>query len=434
MDCLQIIGGKRLNGSVRVSGSKNASLPILAASILAESPVRLAGVPELADVETQLLVLAQVGVASRRLPNGHLLVETIDESRSRADHDLVSRMRASFCVLGPLLARRGRAVVSLPGGCNIGPRPVDLHLKALEALGASITISHGYVIATAKRLRGARLCMTGPHGSSVTGTANAICAAVRAEGVTTILGAAREPEITDLGCFLQALGAQVEGLGTDTIVIRGEPGFGGAAYRVMPDRIEAGTLLLAVATAGGAARIEGLIPEHLSSVLRALDATGASLEVGSNAVTIIAPDRPRAMHITALPYPGIPTDLQAPWMAMLAMACGRSFVCDGVFPQRFMHVAELCRLGARISQSGGTAAIDGRPNLTGAQVCGTDLRAAAALVLAGLAARGSTTVTGMEHLDRGYQQLEDKLTQLGAEIRRLRVATPLGNPATAVPA
>ena len=419
MDCLRIIGGNQLHGSVRVSGSKNASLPILAATILAEEPVILRNVPNLTDVDTLLLVLNQLGIASQRLPNGDLLLEMIDSSRIRADYEHVSRMRASFCVLGPLIARRGRAVVSLPGGCNIGPRPVDLHLRALEALGANINIRHGYVIATAKRLRGTTLCMRGPHGTTVTGTANILCAATRAEGVTTISGAAIEPEIEDLGRFLITLGADIEGLGTPEIIVRGQPSLGGGSHRVIPDRIEAGTLLLAVGMAGGAARIEGLIPAHLTSVLGALETVGVSLETSPDSVTIIANHRPHPAHITALPYPGIPTDLQAQWMALLSLADGTSIVQDQVFPHRLMHIAELRRFGAQIDVSNSCATIKGISRLSGARVAATDLRAGAALVLAGLSARGETIVHGIEHLDRGYEHLETKLKELGARIGRV---------------
>jgi UDP-N-acetylglucosamine 1-carboxyvinyltransferase len=416
MDCLRITGGRRLHGSVRVSGSKNASLPILAASILAEEPVRLSHVPDLTDVDTLLLVLDQLGVASTRLPDGDLLLETVDPLRVRADYQYVSRMRASFCVLGPLLARRGQAVVSLPGGCNIGPRPVDLHLRAMEELGADIRIHHGYVIAKAKRLRGANVCMRGPHGTTVTGTANILCTATRAAGATKIIGAALEPEIEDLGRFLITLGAEIEGLGTDEIVVRGQSALGGGSHRVIPDRIEAGTLLLAVAIARGAARIDGIVPEHIASVLGALDAVGASLEIGLDSVTIFANDRPRPVCITALPYPGIPTDLQAQWMALLASADGSSLVDDRVFPNRTMHIAELRRLGAKIDFTRSGAVIQGVPTLSGASVAATDLRAGAALVLAGLSARGETIVRGLEHLDRGYECLAEKLRQLDARI------------------
>ncbi len=418
MECLRIIGGKRLAGSVRVSGSKNASLPILAASILAESPVALSALPRLADVATLLRVLHQLGIASTYQPCGDLLIETVDASRSRAGHRLVSRMRASFCVLGPLLARRGKAVVSLPGGCNIGPRPVDLHLRALAALGAEISISHGYVIASARRLRGTHVCMAGPHGPSVTGTANVLCAATRAHGITTISGAAQEPEIEDLGRFLQRLGAQIDGLGSDTITVRGQAGLGGAVHRVIPDRIEAGTLLLAAAIAGGTVHVEGLIPAHVSRLLEALDATGVSLDVGTGHITIVACGRPRAVQITALPYPGIPSDLQAQWMALLSLADGQSIIRDEVFPGRFLHAAELSRMGARIELLGSSATIEGLPRLSGAHVTATDLRAGAALVLAGLAARGTTVVSGLEHLDRGYVNLHEKLSRLGANVER----------------
>jgi UDP-N-acetylglucosamine 1-carboxyvinyltransferase len=418
MDCLHVIGGRKLHGTVTVSGSKNAALPILAASIMAEAPVQIAGVPQLVDVATLLCVLKELGVAAEWLPNDELRLETIEPDRVRADYRHVSRMRASFCVLGPLLARWGRAVVSLPGGCNIGTRPVDLHLRGLEALGAEIRIAHGYVIATASRLRGACVNMAGPLGSSVTGTANVMCAATRAEGLTVIRGAAQEPEIVDLGRFLITLGATIDGLGSETILVQGQAGLGGGLHRVIPDRIEAGTLLLAVAIAGGTARVEQMMPEHLSSVLGALETAGATLEVSATAVTLVAPNRPQPTDITALPYPGIPTDLQAQWMALAATADGTSTVRDQVFPQRFMHVAELRRLGAKISHAGSSATIQGVPQLAGAEVWATDLRASAALVLAGLAARGVTTVHGLGHLDRGYVRLEDKLRQFGAQITR----------------
>lgn len=418
MKCLRIIGGKRLGGSIRISGSKNAALPILAASILADSPVRLSSVPRLDDVRSQRRVLQELGVASTRLPDGDLLLETVDPTRYRASYALVSRMRASFCVLGPLLARRGRAEVSLPGGCNLGLRPVDLHLRALEAMGAEITISQGYVIASAKNLHGGRIDMRGPHGPSVTGTANALCAATRSTGVTTISNAATEPEIEDLGRFLNAMGADIEGLGTDKIVVRGRSGLQGATHRVIPDRIEAGTFLLAVAAAGGSVCVDDVLPEHLSSVLGALDAIGVTLQVQGSRVTIVMNDRPRPTQITCLPFPGMPTDLQPLWMALLARANGRSQVCDTVFPHRFLHVPELCRLGARIQQTGASAMIDGVTGLSGAGVRATDLRAGAALVVAGLTAKGMTTVSGVEHLDRGYVRFEDKLRQLGAAIHR----------------
>jgi UDP-N-acetylglucosamine 1-carboxyvinyltransferase len=428
MECLKITGGQRLHGAVRVSGSKNAALPILAASILANRPITLAGVPALNDVALLRQLLGQLGVRSSRSENDGLLrVETVDSSHCRADHALVRQMRASFCVMGPLLAARGKAVVSLPGGCNLGLRPIDLHLRAFEQLGAEVRLAHGYVIAIAKQLRGARLCMLGPNGPTVTGTANAMCAATRAVGVTIITNAAREPEIVNLAEFLRALGIQLDGEGTDTITVRGHNGElafdrgtpDSAAFPIIPDRIEAGTHLLATVAAGGSVCVTGMRPDHMNHLLNVLDATGATLEIERTSVRISMRDRPRPCRIMALPYPGVPTDLQAPWMAVLAAASGRSLVGDSVFRQRFLHASELCRMGARIAVMDGRAAIRGVCQLQGAEVYASDLRAAAALILAGLAARGITTVVGLEHLDRGYERLDEKLRSLGAQVDRV---------------
>jgi len=399
---------------VRVSGSKNAALPIMAAAILAEGPVRLQGVPRLADVATLSLVLRSLGLRVEHTADGDLRLETIDPEPVRAEYELVRRMRASFCVLGPLLARRGRAVVPLPGGCNIGHRPVDLHLKGLAALGAELKIEHGNVVAHADRLVGATIDLAGPHGSTVTGTANVLCAAVLAWGETIITGAAREPEIVDLGRFLIALGARIEGLGTPTIRVVGVDRLGNATHRVIPDRIEAATLLLAAAITGGEATVTGVVPRHLAQVLTALRATGCRIETGEDHVTIAAGRPIRPIHVTASAYPGIPTDIQAQWMALLSLARGRSIVRDEVFPERFMHVAELSRLGAHIECRGGKAVVTGVENLTGAEVTATDLRASAALVLAGLAAEGEIIVHRIDHLERGYERLEEKLNHLGA--------------------
>jgi len=418
MDCLRIAGGVPLRGTVSASGSKNAALPIMAASILAEGPTVLAGVPDLVDVNTLALLLGFLGVEVKRHADKSLHIETVDERPTKADYDLVRRMRASFCVLGPLLSRRGRGVVSLPGGCNIGTRPVDLHLAALSALGADIRIEEGYVIAEARRLRGARIDLRGPYGTTVTGTANAMSAATLARGRTTLTSAAQEPEIVDLGNFLVAMGAKIDGLGTDTIEIDGVEHLSGAAYQIIPDRIEAGTLLIAAATAGGEVMITGVEPGHLTAVLDALRASGAHLSVGPRHVSLSAQGRPRPVNLTALPYPGIPTDLQAQFMALLSLADGESQICDLVFPDRFMQVAELNRLEARIERHGSTAIVTGVPRLSGAAVMASDLRASGALVVAGLAAERETVVRRVYHLDRGYEQLERKLGSLGAQITR----------------
>lgn len=432
MDCLRIAGGSPLQGIVTASGSKNAALPIMAATILADGRTVLASVPDLVDVNTLALLLGFLGVEVKRHPDATLHIETVDPRPTKADYDLVRRMRASFCVLGPLVARRGRGVVSLPGGCNIGTRPVDLHLAALAALGAEIRIEGGYVIAEARRLRGARINLRGPCGPTVTGTANAMSAATLARGRTTLVGAAQEPEIVDLGNFLIALGARIDGLGTDTIEIDGVERLSGTAYQIIPDRIETGTLLIATAAAGGEVTIEGIDPSHLTAVMEALQATGALVTLGPRQVSLRAQERPRPTNVTALPYPGIPTDLQAQFMALLSLADGESQICDLVFPDRFMQVAELNRLGARIERRGATAIVTGVPRLSGATVMASDLRASAALVVAGLAAERETIVRRVYHLDRGYEQLERKLRNLGAQITREPDIQAAGSPNAAV--
>ena len=424
METLSITGGQPLHGTVTTSGSKNAALPIMAASILAEEPVRLEGVPRLTDVSTLAEILRSLGMHVLRSDDGYLELSTVDSLPVRADYELVSRMRAGFCVLGPLLARRGRAVVSLPGGCAIGDRPVDLHLAALTALGAELKVEHGYVVAHAKRLVGAELQLSGLRGPTVTGTANILCAAVMARGESVLRGAAVEPEIVDLGAFLIAMGARIEGLGTPTICVKGVDQLGGTSYRIIPDRIEAATLLLAVAITGGQATIDGLVHQHIDAVLAALQRSGCVIDTTPKSVRLTAPQRPRPQDISATPYPGIPTDIQAQWMAYLALAKGRSIIRDEVFPGRFMHVAELKRLSARIEsiakgQGDGCVVVEGVERLAAATVTATDLRASAALVLAGLAAVGDTVVRDVYHLDRGYEGLDAKLAKLGAVIERI---------------
>ena len=419
MDILRIQGGSRLSGTVAVSGSKNAALPIMAASILAQDAVRLRGVPRLTDVDTLCRVLGRLGVRASRGHDDELTLQTVEPTLIRADYRLVRRMRASFCVLGPLVARRGRAVVSLPGGCKIGDRPVDLHLAGLAALGADVRLRHGYVIATAKRLVGATIDMRGARGSTVTGTANVLSAATLARGVTTIVGAAREPEVVDLGNFLTAIGANISGLGTDVIRIAGVDQLAGGDHEIIPDRIEAATLLIAAAITRGFITLTGVIPEHLAAVLDVLSSTGSRIEVGSSSVSIETAQRPKPCRITARPYPGIPTDVQAQLTALLSLAEGRSALCDNVFPERFAHLAELTRLGARSQRHASGVIVEGVAQMSGAHVKATDLRASAALVLAGLAARGETIVHRIGHLDRGYERLEVKLDRLGANIERL---------------
>ncbi|MEX2112269.1 MAG: UDP-N-acetylglucosamine 1-carboxyvinyltransferase [Pirellulales bacterium] len=425
MDVLRITGGAELRGEVRASGSKNAALPIMAASILAGEPVLLERVPKLVDVDTLALLLGHLGVEVKRNAAGTVRLETVDPAPTLADYELVRRMRASFCVLGPLVARRGRAVVSLPGGCNIGTRPVDLHLAGLTALGAEIRIERGYVIATARGLRGATIDLAGPHGPTVTGTANVMSAATLARGRTTITSAAKEPEIVDLGQFLIALGAEIHGLGSDTIEIVGREWLGGATHRVIDDRIEAATLLLAGAIAGGEVRVGGAVAGHLAAVLEVLVAAGVDVECDVDEVSLRSCGRLQPIWAIAGPYPAIPSDVQAQLMAMAAIAGGRSVVGDNVFPNRFQHIDELRRLGARIERRGAECTVDGVGRLSGATVEASDLRASAALVLAALAAEGETTVRRLHHLDRGYERLELKLAHLGAHIRRQRdVAGP----------
>jgi len=419
MSQLRITGGPPLRGSVHASGSKNAALPMMAASILADEPVRLEGVPRLADVETLSLVLGELDVEVSRAADGALSMGTVDATPVRAGYELVRRMRASFCVLGPLLARRGKAVVALPGGCALGPRPVDLHLAGLAALGAELSIEHGYVIAQARRLVGTTIRLRGPRGPTVTGTANVMSAAVLAEGHTTIVGAAVEPEIVDTGRLLNRMGARITGLGTPVVRIEGVDQLGGATHHVIPDRIETATLLMAAAITGGSVTVTGIVPAHLGAVLAGLRKAGFQIDVGEDRATLAAADRARPMHVTARPYPGVPTDLQAQWMALLSLASGASRVRDRVFPARLMHVAELNRLGARIHARDGTARVTGVDRLSGTRVSASDLRASAALVLAGLAAQGETIVDDAHHLDRGYERLDRKLVDLGADVRRV---------------
>jgi UDP-N-acetylglucosamine 1-carboxyvinyltransferase len=417
MDCLRITGGAHLHGTVSAGGSKNAALPIMAASILT-GPVALEGAPRVTDVDTMAQLLSHLGLEARRRSSGEITIDTVDPRPTTAPYALVRRMRASFCVLGPLLARRGKAVVSLPGGCNLGTRAVDLHLAGLSALGAMLRVERGFVVGEAPRLRGATIDLRGPMGPTVTGTANVLSAACLAEGRTVIRGAAAEPEIVDLGRFLQAAGAQINGLGTDVIEIDGVEQLGGVRHRVIADRIETATLLLAAAITQGTATVEGARADHLTAVLEALENAGVDIARGDNRVTVHASDRPRPIDLIARPYPGLPSDVQPQLTVLLALAGGSSTICDDVFPERFMHVGELARLGARIERRGPMVIVHGVHRLSGAEVMACDLRAGAALVLAALAARGETVLRGLDHLDRGYEGLDRKLAALGATLRR----------------
>jgi len=418
MTQLIITGGMPLQGTVLVGGAKNAALPMMAAAILADAPVELLGVPRLTDVRMMGRLLRQLGVEVDR-HGDRLVLRTVDVRVTQADYASVRRMRAGFCVLGPLLARRGRAVVPLPGGCDIGDRPIDLHLRGLAALGADLQLDRGYIVATARQLRGAMIDLCGPRGPTVTGTANVLCAAVLARGRTVIRGAACEPEIVDLGNMLNSLGARVCGLGTPNIEIEGVERLNGGRYRIIPDRIEAATLMLAAAITGGAVNVVGLVPDHLKKLLAALEGSGISIVVQADRVAVRADVRPLPVSVSAEPYPGLPTDLQAQWTAFMALASGSSFVADRVFPMRWGHVAELNRLGANLECMPGGVKIAGQCSYQGAEVSASDLRASAALILAALAARGTSVIHAAHHLDRGYERLDLKLARLGAQIERV---------------
>jgi len=416
---LVVRGGHPLRGSVTVSGAKNAALPIMAASLAAEGTTVLHGVPDLVDVTTLSHVLRSLGACVERNTEGALEITVVDEQPCLADYELVRRMRASVCVLGPLLGRRRRACVSLPGGCNIGHRPIDLHLKGLRALGAEINIERGYVFARAERLRGAEIYLGGSFGSTVTGTCNVMSAAVLAEGTSTISAAACEPEVVDLGNLLNAMGARIEGLGTPLLRIDGVEQLKAVEHTIIPDRIEAATLMIAAAITRGELMVENVIASHLAAVSDVLRQTGANVEFDGRCVMIHARNLPSPVDVAALPYPGVPTDVQAQLTALLTLASGISVVTDKVFPDRFMHIPELMRLGAGIRREGGSAIISGCRQLSGACVMASDLRASAALLLAALAASGESVIRRIYHLDRGYEHLECKLNQVGADIRRV---------------
>ncbi|MDH3590541.1 MAG: UDP-N-acetylglucosamine 1-carboxyvinyltransferase [Planctomycetota bacterium] len=418
MDSFVVDGGTALQGEVSVSGSKNAALPILAASLLVEGEVRLEGVPDLRDIRTMLRLLKELGCAVERHDDGSLTLEVADEAPDTAPYDIVKLMRASFCVLGPLLARRGRARVSMPGGCNLGVRPVDLHLKGLRALGARLDFENGYVYGNGP-LRGDEIFLAGAFGSTVLGTANVMMAAVLAEGRTVIEGAACEPEVADLARFLIACGARIEGIGSHRLVIDGVARLQGTTWRVISDRMEAGTLMAAAAITRGDVMIRGADPGSMGAVIEAVKAMGAAVERSTEGIRVVAQDRPQPLDLTTLPYPGFPTDLQAPFVSVLSVADGMSVVTERIYPERIMHVAELNRMGGEVRKQGPSQIVHGVPALRGAEVMASDLRGGAALVLAALAARGSTQVHRIYHTDRGYERLEEKLSRLGARIRRI---------------
>ncbi|MGH8618080.1 MAG: UDP-N-acetylglucosamine 1-carboxyvinyltransferase [Burkholderiales bacterium] len=416
MDKLVIRGGVPLAGEVAVSGAKNAALPILCATLLAADELVIDNVPALHDVATMLKLLGQMGVAVAR-DGTTVRLSAADIANRTAPYDLVKTMRASILTLGPLVARFGEARVSLPGGCAIGLRPVDQHVKGLEAMGATITVEHGDLIARAERLRGARIVM---DIVTVTGTENLMMAAALADGTTVLENAAREPEIPDLAACLNAMGAKVSGAGTDKITIEGVTTLKGARHRVMPDRIETGTFLVAAAATGGDVKLTGARPDTLDAVLEKLREAGATVATGADWISLQQKTRPQAVTVRTAPHPAFPTDMQAQFMALDAVAEGTGIVTETIFENRFMHVQELKRLGADITVEGNTAVVKGVPRLEGATVMATDLRASASLVIAGLAAHGETVVERVYHLDRGYEHIEQKLSKLGARIQRVR--------------
>ena len=418
MDKLLIRGGTKLRGEIYASGAKNSALPILAASLLADSPLKVGNLPHLNDVTTMLELLGSMGVDVMLSDEMEVQVDTSSINNLNARYELVKTMRASILVLGPLLSKFQKATVALPGGCAIGSRPVNLHIDAMRAMGAQIDIEDGNIKASVKgRLKGAKIIF---EPVSVTGTENVLMAASLAEGETIIENAAREPEVLDLANCLKAMGAKIEGAGTDQIKIIGVDNLEGAAFSVMPDRVEVGTYLTAVAMTGGQVKIKSAKPEYLSSVISKLEQTGSVIHTGEDWVEIIMDeDKPEAISLTTGPYPSFPTDMQAQFVSLNAIAKGNSTVTETVFENRFMHVQEIARMGGNISLKGNTAVIEGIDRLKGAPVMATDLRASASLVLAGLVADGATTIDRIYHIDRGYERIEEKLKMLGADIERI---------------
>jgi len=418
LDRITVEGGARLEGTVRISGAKNAALPIMAASLLADGPSVIEDAPNVRDVRTLVKVLETLGVRCEKDEAGTFTLEVVDDTPVTAPYELVCQMRASICVLGPLLAKRGKARVSLPGGCAIGVRPIDLHRKGVEALGATTEIEHGYVVAQADHLRGADIFLGGAFGSSVLGTANVLMAASLADGVTMIESAACEPEIEDLTRYIGRMGGSIEGGGSPVLRIRGVRSLSGTHHTIIPDRIEAATFMVAAAMTRGDVTLENVRPHHLGAVIDILRRAGAEVTAHDSTCRVVGPEKLRPVDVTTLPYPGIPTDVQAQLMAMLAIAGGISIVTEKIYPDRFMHVPELQRMGADLRKEGPTVIVNGVAKLSGAKVMASDLRASASLLLAGLVAKGTTDVSRVYHLDRGYERIEEKLRALGANIER----------------
>lgn len=422
MQLFEIVGGNRLRGEMEISGAKNAALPIMAASALCEGETVLRNVPDLADVRSMITLLTRLGLRCERTPDGALRMRVDDEMNCHAEYELVSKMRASVCVMGPLLAKRRRAQVSMPGGCAIGDRPIDLHIRGLQALGAEFELVNGDVLLRGKKLKGTEVFLGGPFGSSVTATANVMMAAVLAEGRTVIEMAACEPEVVDLAQFLNGCGARIQGHGTPQITIEGVAELRGCEHRVIPDRIEAGTFMIAAAVTNGDVELTGARMEHLSALVDRLRRMGVNVERGERGVSVSSARRLEPVEITTQVYPGFPTDLQAQIMVLCCLADGNSIITEKIFPDRFLHVGELNRMGAHLRKEGPTVIVEGVKRLVGAPVMASDLRASAALILAGLVAKGTTRVQRAYHIDRGYERIEEKLNRVGATVRRLEEA------------
>ncbi len=420
MDRIRIHGGHPLSGSIKISGSKNSALPILAATLLTREPCMIRRVPDLSDTHYMLQILTHLGAQVERA-SGTVSV-TAEKVNSIAPYDVVRKMRASVCVLGPLLGRCKEATVSMPGGCVIGDRPIDLHLKGFEALGAAVRVEGGDVKVFAPKLNGAIINLRGKFGPTVLGTDNVMMASVLAEGTTVIEGAAQEPEVVDLANFLNKMGAKIEGAGTRRMIIEGVPELHGAEHDIIPDRIEAGTFLVAGAICGNGITIKRVEPAHLKAVTTSLERCGFRVNIDDSAISISPNGTAMPLELVTEPYPGFPTDMQAQMCALLSTTDGISVITENIFPQRYMHVAELKRMGAHVDLEGSTAVIKGVEKLLGAPVMASDLRASAALVLAGLKAEGITEVSRVYHIDRGYEHLDEKLSELGAHIERVKEA------------
>ena len=428
MEKMVIEGGNPLHGMIRINGAKNAALPIMSACLLVKGTSKLKGIPDLTDVKTLCNILNELGVDTIKGADGSLEITVKEEKNITAPYDLVRTMRASICVLGPLLGKRGMAKVSIPGGCSIGSRPIDIHIKGIESLGAQVDVKDGYVIATGKKLKGRIVDLGGPYGSTVLGTCNVMMASVLGKGRTIIENAACEPEVQDLANFLNKAGANISSIGEKNLIIDGVDELNGVEYEIIPDRVEAGTFMIAGAITGGSIVLENSISCHLTSVVNKLREMGVEIQVSAgkdelNGVkngkcTVKSDGSIKPANITTLPYPGMPTDMQAQFTALMSIANGTSIITERIFPHRFMHIAELNRMGANIRNDDAIAIIKGVPSLSGTTVMASDLRASASLVVAGLVARGVTEIRRLYHIDRGYEKLEDRLTRLGAKIWR----------------